>query len=101
MKRVLIISAAIAWPLLTAGSCATTQVAEPRIVTVEVAVPVSSPCVPAKLGAAPEYPDTKEALQAAPDAASRLQLFAAGWPLKLARLNELEPVVAGCPKAAK
>lgn len=99
MKR-LIATLVVAVPsLLGLTACATTgTVPEPRIVTVEVAVPVASPCVPRKLGPPPEYPDTREALRLAPDAASRLQLFAAGWTLRVARLNELEPVVAGCPK---
>ncbi len=85
---------------LLAG-CASTPDSEPRVVTVEVAVPVASPCVPASLGPAPEYPDTDEALRAAPDAASRYQLLGAGRLLRGARLNELEPVVARCPKAAE
>lgn len=40
MKRIIALSAAIAWPLLTAGSCATTTL--PSIVRmVEVKVPVA------------------------------------------------------------
>ena len=87
--------------ILSLGACASTpQVApEPRIVTVEVAVPVPQPCVPAGLAAPPEYPDTDDALRAAPDAASRYQLIAAGRLLSRARLNEVEPVVAACPRA--
>lgn len=80
--------------------CATTQPTE-RIVTVEVPVPVKSPCVPATLGAAPAYPDTDEALRAAAGPAERYQLLAAGRPLRVARNNELETVVAGCPRAEK
>lgn len=96
MKRLLLL------PLLVLTACATDgAVPEPRVVTVEVAVPVSSPCVPAGLAQPPEYPDTDLALRTAPDAASRLLLFAAGRLLRAARLNELEPVVAGCPKAAQ
>jgi hypothetical protein len=70
-----------------------------RIVTVEVAVPVAQPCVPATLGPAPDYPDTDEALRSAPDAATRYLLIAAGRLLRIARLGEVEPVVAACPKA--
>lgn len=92
----------LAGALLLAG-CGTTvqERPQPIVTTVEVAVPVSSPCVPAKLGPKPDYPDTDAALRAAFDAAERYQLLAAGRPLREARLNELEPVVAGCPKAAK
>lgn len=89
-----------AWLLMSLmlAGCAT---AEPpaRVITVDVAVPVASPCVPASLASAPDYPDSVEALRAAPDAASRLLLLAAGRLLRTARLNELEPIVAGCPKA--
>jgi len=75
--------------------------AEPRIVTVDKMVPVASPCVPATLGSAPDYPDTDEALKTASGPAQRYKLIGAGRPLRIARLNELEGVVAGCPKAAK
>lgn len=87
--------------VLLAG-CATAPATPPeRVVTVEVAVPVPSPCVPANLGPAPEYPDTDEALRAAPDAATRYLLLGAGRLLRIARANEVEPVVAACPRAAQ
>lgn len=85
---------------LSLGACATTgAVPEPRIITVEVAVPVPSPCVPATLAPEPEYPDTDLALLAAVDGPTRYALIAAGRLLRIARLNEVEPVVAACPKA--
>jgi hypothetical protein len=87
--------------VLPLAACATPAAPPPRIVTVEVAVPVSSPCVPASLAAPPEYPDTDAALRAAPDAASRYQLTFAGRLLRMARLNEVEPIVAACPKAPR
>mgnify|MGYP000747660966 CR=1 FL=1 len=97
MIRLLTCSAAA----LSLAACATTEAAPPeRIVTVEVAVPVPSPCVPATLGPAPEYPDTDEALRAAPDPATRYQLLGAGRLLRNARLNEVEPVIAACPRAS-
>lgn len=80
---------------------------QPIVTTIEIPVPVSSPCVPATLGPQPTYPDSDEALKATialpkeEGAAVRYQLLAAGRPLRQARLNELEPVVAGCPKATK
>ena len=82
-------------------ACTPQTVYRDRIVTVEVPVPVQSPCVPAALGAAPAYPDSRETLAAAPDAAERYRLMGQGWPLRDARLGELETVVAGCPKAPK
>jgi hypothetical protein len=44
----------------------------------------------------PRYPDTDGALRAAPGAADRYQLMAAGRILRQQRLEELERVVAGC-----
>jgi hypothetical protein len=72
---------------------------EPIVTTVEVAVPVAVGCVPPNLAAAPTYPDTDQALKSAPDAASRYQLLYAGRKVRTGRLGELEPIVAGCPKA--
>ena len=94
MRRLIVLLA-----LAPLAACATPGAPPARLVTVEVAVPVASPCVPAGLAAAPEYPDTDEALRAAPDAASRYLLTFAGRQLRSARLNELEPIVAACPKA--
>lgn len=72
---------------------------QPIVTTVEVAVPVAQPCVPATLGPAPDYPDTDEALKQAADAAQRYLLLVAGRILRAARLKELEIVAAGCPRA--
>lgn len=64
--------------------------------TVEVAVPVKQKCVPDTFDpVAPIYPDTDAALKIG-DAADRYLLLGAGRPLRVARLNELETVVAGC-----
>lgn len=91
--------AILALPL---AACATKPIERPQpiIVTKEVVVPgPPSPCVPANVGPRPVYPDTDAALKAAADAAVRYQLMAAGRKLKDARLNEIEPVIASCPKA--
>lgn len=69
---------------------------EPEIRTVEVKVPTAISCVPANLPAAPVYPDTREALQAAGAAPERYQLMAAGRELRIVRLRDLEAVVATC-----
>ena len=82
-------------PLALLAGCTTTQ---PEIRTVTVNVPVPQPCVPATLQPAPDYPDTDTALRTARDPAERYLLLGAGRPLRVARLNELETVVAGCPK---
>lgn len=78
------------------SACATQPAPVATIRTVEVKVPVPTPCVPAALGPAPAYPDTAAALRAAPDAADRYRLMAAGRLLRDQRLAELEPVVKGC-----
>jgi hypothetical protein len=53
-------------------------------------------CVPRTLAPPPKYPDSDAALKAAPGAADRYQLMAAGRMLRQKRLEELERVVAGC-----
>lgn len=81
---------------LLAGACGSTP--EPRIEyrTVEVQVPIARSCVPQTLPAKPDYRVTREALVAAPDAASRLTLAVAGLLERDARLVEVEPVVDAC-----
>lgn len=85
--------------LLAISACATTPPSrpEPQIVTVEVPVPVAQPCVPETLASPPTYPDTDAALAAA-SGPVRLQLLWAGRVLRMARLGEVEPVVAACPR---
>lgn len=75
---------------------ATTQAPRPEIRTQTVNVPVRQPCVPAELSPAPAYPDTDDALRAAPDAAERYRLVAAGRLLRITRNETLETVVKGC-----
>ncbi len=91
----------VATPAALLAACAGRQTPPPQpiLTPVEVAVPVATGCVPANLAAAPEYPDTDQALRTAPDAASRYQLLYAGRKVRVARNNELEPIVAGCPRA--
>lgn len=72
---------------------------EPVLTPLVVNTPVATGCVPPNLDAAPEYPDTDTALKAAPGAAERYQLVYAGRKVRSARLAELEPIVARCPKA--
>lgn len=81
-------------PILALAACATKP--EPMIRTVEVKVPVAADCVPKALAGPPAYPDTVQALKAAPGAADRYQLLAAGRLLREQRLAEVEPVIAAC-----
>ena len=85
-----ILSAAV----LTA--CATPDLPPP----VEIKVPVPVPCVSADFPKAPTYPDTREALRAAPDVAEFTRLLAAGWPLREARLKALEAAIEPCRKTS-
>jgi len=86
--------------MLLAG-CSTTapKTAEPIIVPgPPVVVAVDAPCVPKELKPKPDYVDTKEKLLAALDAAERFQLLYGGRAQREARLNELEPIIEGCPR---
>lgn len=65
-----------------------------RIVEKPIAVPVK--CVPENLPAEPIYPDDDSSLKAAPDAAARYGLIAAGRVLRIQRAAEVEPVVRSC-----
>ena len=81
---------------LLLASCATNDAPEPVIRTVTVQVPVAVSCVPESLPGPPAYPDTPEAIRAAPDAAARTALIFAGRELRIQRSAEVEPVIAGC-----
>lgn len=66
----------------------------PRVIVAPPPPPKS--CVPRTLGGPPRYPDTDGALRAAPGAADRYQLMAAGRILRQQRLDDLERAVAAC-----
>lgn len=71
---------------------------EPIVVTKEVKVPVSTPCIPATYARTrPDYVDNDAALRAAEDAAARYQLLWGGRAQRQAREKENEAVIAGCP----
>ena len=102
MKRFVLIPA-----VLSLAACAGTQARpEPIVTTVEVPVPVAQPCVPDTLKGPPEYVDTKKALTDAGPlndlkaAAKRMQLLYAGRAQREARLNEIEPIIKGCPRGS-
>jgi hypothetical protein len=69
--------------------------AAPVVLATEPA-PAPVPCVPRALPPPPKYPDSDAALKAAPGAADRYQLMAAGRILRQKRLEELERAVAAC-----
>lgn len=81
--------------LCTAG-CGTTggiPLIQPQIV--KVAVPVPCPALK-KLGPEPTYPDTPQALKAAPNIFERLKLLLAGRLLRIERDAEKSAVLAAC-----
>lgn len=83
-------------PCLALAMCQT--VPEPQIITKEVRVPVAVSCVtqsPAK----PNYPDTNEALAAAPDIFEAVKLLLAGRELSRPYEAEMEAVIGGCVAA--
>ena len=85
-------------PVAMAG--APMQVTLPAPVIVQVNQVAETPragvCVPRTLRPAPRYPDSDAALRAAPGAADRYQLLAAGRLMRQKRLEELERVIAAC-----
>lgn len=98
-------SALVAGFLLSLAACGDKDIkspsSEPVVVVKEKAVGVDAPCVPDTLKPAPEYVDTAQALRSLGDKVDeRLQLLYAGRAQREARLNELEPVVAACPRGS-
>ena len=75
------------------AGCATRS--EPRVEIREVKVPVAVKCA-VSAGPDPAYPDTDEALRAAPNVLERVRLLAAGRLLRIAREAELKAASAGC-----
>jgi len=62
-----------------------------------VDVPVMVPCIGGNVGPAPAYPDSDEALKAAPEGPVRYQMVAEGRAMRDRRLAELEAVARNCP----
>lgn len=88
--------AAIAITALALAGCGTVAKPEPQIRTVEIKVPVARPCVPENLPAPPTYRVTPADILAAPEGPARLVLTGIALAERIARLNEVEPVVAKC-----
>ena len=84
---------------LLLAACGGGERPEPQIRTVEVQVPVPVPCDAAgRLGPAPAYPDTDEALRAAADIFAQTQLLLAGRALRIARLDGAEAALRTCAR---
>jgi len=77
------------------SSCATTA-PEPVVKPVTVEIPVPVPCVRDPLVPAPAYPDTPEALKAAPELSDFMKLLDAGARLRDQRITYLEGIAVKC-----
>lgn len=91
MRRALPIMVII---MATLSACAT-HPPEPVVKTVTVSVPIGIPC-PDRRAPAPIYPDTPEAIAAAPDIFVLAQLYVAGRLLRIERERENDAQVAAC-----
>jgi hypothetical protein len=90
MNRALAILVAVTWPLITAGSCATTREPPP------VQVPIAVSCIPDELGPLPAGLETRESLARAPSDEELMKRLYADWKVRVARMLETEPVLAAC-----
>lgn len=83
---------------LAAGCAHTpTEPPEPVVQLVEVKVPQPVPCPAlAQLGQEPAYPDTDEAIKAAPNVAERAKLYVKGRTLRVQRLAEYTAAALAC-----
>lgn len=79
--------------MLALAGCATHP--EPKVVTVQVKVPVVQACPDMRLPA-PVLPDTPEAVAKAPDIFALVQLLLAGRTLRDERLKEDDAAIAAC-----
>ena len=77
------------------ASCAGGPPPEPKIVVKEVRIPVPVPCA-ADPGPVTVYPDSPEALKAAPDLFARVQLLLAGRALRDADLAAGRAALRAC-----
>ncbi|WP_297803373.1 hypothetical protein [uncultured Brevundimonas sp.] len=74
-------------------ACAPTVITKTEYVEVKVPVPV--PCT-VNIGPAPEYADTAEAVQAAPDIFEAVKLLLAGREQRIAREAVTTAALSGC-----
>lgn len=90
--RAIAIAATVSMAGPLAG-CATPP--EPKIETRIVEVPVAVKCA-VTIPVEPAYPDTKEALAAAPGIFAKVQLLLAGREVREAYKNEVKAALIGC-----
>lgn len=92
MTRLAVLIAALAL-----AACGTPPKPEPQIVIQRVEVPVPVKCnAAAALGPEPSYPDTAEAIRAAPSLFERVQLLLAGRVQRIQRDAEKSAALSAC-----
>lgn len=74
------------------AACGHTQT---KVETVAITLPIPVPCAQS-LGPEPNYPDTDEALSAAPNIFEWVKLTKAGRLMRIARAAELQAAIAAC-----
>jgi hypothetical protein len=89
MKRLALIA------VLFLAGCQSTPPLDPRVQVRTVETPVPVRCRP-DLGPEPDYPDTDDALRAAPDLFVRVRLLLAGRLLRIARDQQKTAALAAC-----
>ena len=77
------------------AACASAPPPEPVVRTVEVAVPIATPCR-VSVGPAPTYVDSADALRQAADIFEAMKLRAAGRAQRQAREAVLQAALDGC-----
>ena len=80
---------------LLVAACARPPAPDPVVRTVEVAVPVATPCRP-NIGPPPTYADAPEALRQAADIFEAMKLRIAGREQRQAREAVLQAALDGC-----
>ncbi len=77
------------------GACASAPPVDGPVKVQTVDIPVPAPCAP-NLGREPAYPDTDQALAAAPDLFIQVKLLLAGRTLRIARDAQKTAALAAC-----
>lgn len=99
-RRALALAGLIIAAILLTGCGGRLPPPEPIIRTVEIKVPVDDPACAreavARLGGAPAYPDTGEAIRSAADLFERVKLLLAARELRIAREAALADALKAC-----
>ena len=95
MSRVLAVPAGLVAAGLVLASCASRPPAQPIVRTIEVAVPIATPCR-VSVGPAPDYVESDDALRRAGDIFEAMKLRVAGREQRQAREAVLEAALDGC-----